>query len=158
MRSATPIASFGASVFFVAVLLNLSSSQVSGATPTLLSADLTPYMGVHRLVLVFPGNGPKEEAFLDQWDSPSVQSRMEHRSLLIFQVRDRALIEKLRSSLAPEETGFRVWLIGRSGHLVFSTSRDLEPWEIFSRIDVMPGRQREIRQHNDWDAGRQASP
>ena len=142
----------------MAVLLNLSGSQVFGTTPTLLSADLTPYMGIHRMVLVFPGNGPKEEAFLDQWESAPVQSRMEHRSLLIFQVRDRDLIEKLRSSFAPKETGFRVWLIGLNGHLVFSTSHDVEAWEIFSRIDALPGRQREIRQHNDWDAGREVSP
>ena len=157
MRSTRPRVSFRCAQFIVAALLNISNAQVFGFTPVLLSADLTPYSEVHRLVLVFPGNR-SEEAFLDQWDSPSVQSRMEHRSLLLFQVRDRAVIEKLRKSLAPGETGFRVWLIGRSGHLFFSTSRELEPWEIFSRIDAMPGRQKEIRQHNDWDAGRQASP
>ena len=158
MQSTHPIVSFWMTIIFVVVLLTVSNVQIFGSTPTLSSDDLTPYTGVHRLVLVFPGNDQKEEVFLDQWESTPVQSRMEHRSLLIFQVNDPAMIEKLRKSFAPREQGFRVWLLGRNGQLVFSTSRNVAAGEIFARIDAMPGRQREIRQHNDWDAGRQVSP
>jgi hypothetical protein len=146
------------SALFVGTVLAGMTVQVVGSTPILRSADLKPYADVHRLVIVFPGDQGREEAFLDQWDSAAVHSRMNHRSVLVFRVKDRTVIEELRKRLASDESGFRVWLIGLRGRLVFSTSDDIEPGDIFDRIDAMPGRQTEIRRHNDWEAGRQVSP
>jgi len=143
---------------FVGTVLAGMTVQVVGSPPILRSADLKPYADVHRLVVVFPGDQEREEAFLDQWDSASVHSRMDHRSVLVFQVKDRTVIEELRKRLAPGESGFRVWLIGLRGHLVFSTSDDIEPGDIFERVDAMPERQTEILRHNDWEAGHQISP
>jgi hypothetical protein len=37
----------------------------------------------------------------------------------------------LRKSLAPRETGFRVWLIGRSGHLVSALPANLNLGKFF---------------------------
>jgi len=151
------IASLRAALLLAALVIG-TTTQVVATTPTLLSADLTPYTEVHRLVLVFPGHDGREEAFLDQWDLPSTHARMEHRSLLVFQVKDWRLIKTLRKRMAPGESGFRVWLIDREGHLVLSTSRVMEPWEIFARIDALPERQLEIQRLNDWDAGHESSP
>jgi hypothetical protein len=128
-----------------------------GAVAILRSSDITPFCGINRLVIVFPGDGKREEAFLDQWDPSTVYTKMNHRSLLVFQVVNSKVIQELRKNMAPRESGFRVWLVGIDGHLLFSTDEDVEPWEIFDRIDALPGRRLEVHRYNDWVAGHRTS-
>ena len=139
-------------------LLSLSflfgtAGEVFGAPLILGSSDLSPFGGIYRLVVVFPGDRRREEAFLDQWDPTPIHTRMVRRSLLVFQVVNPKVIQELRKNMAPSESGFRVWLVGIGGHLLFSTGDAVEPWEIFNRIDVLPGRTTEIHRHNEWEAG-----
>jgi hypothetical protein len=138
---------------FLLLFLFGTAGEVFGAAPILRSSDLSPFGGIHRLVVVFPGDRRREEAFLDQWDPTPIHTQMVHRSLLVFQVVNPKVIQELRKSMASSESGFRVWLVGMDGHLLFSTGDDVEPWEIFIRIDALPGRIAEIHRHNEWEAG-----
>jgi hypothetical protein len=71
---------------------------------------------------------------------------------------DPNVIDRLRSHLAPGETGFHIWLVGMGGHLLFTSVENVEPWQIFARIDSLPGRRDEIHRYNDWISGHEASP
>jgi hypothetical protein len=128
------------------------------SVPILSTADLSSFSGIHRLVIVFPGDAKKEEAFYQQWQEPPVSKRMAYRSLLLYRVVDPKVIGQLRSRFAPGETGFRIWLVGTGGGLLFTTPDDVAPWEIFTRIDSLPGRRDEIRRYNDWRAGHRENP
>jgi hypothetical protein len=144
-------------LWMTALFLLLVATRLSlGSTPFLTTSDLSPYHDIHRLVIVFPGKGSEE--FLDQWDSAHVHVRMEHRSLLIFQVKDPKAIFGLRKMLSPTESGFHIWLIGMDGHLLFTTAGEIEPDEIFARIDDLPRRREEIRRYNNWVGGVQTDP
>jgi len=148
----------GTAWLFPLLFLLGTAGEVFGAAQILRSSDLTPFSGIHRLIVVFPGDRKREEAFLDQWDSTTVCKRMDHRSLLVFQVVNPKVVQELRKNMAPSQSGFRVWLVGIDGHLLFSTGKDVEPWEIFDRVDALPGRITEIHRYNNWAAGHRTSP
>ena len=158
VKNSSSLSLVGTTCVLAALLLLVTTGKVVGATPILHSADLTSFSGIHRLIIVFPGDRKREEAFLDQWDSTTVHTRMDHRSLLVFQIVNPKVVQELRKNMAPGESGFRVWLVGIEGHLLFSTGDDVEPWQIFNRIDALPGRITEIHRYNDWTAGHRTSP
>ena len=126
--------------------------------PLLATGDLSSFDRIHRLVIVFPGDEKREKDFLAQWCGPSMPKRMSYRSLLLYRVVDSNVIDSLRSRLAPRETGFHIWLVGMGGHLLFTSGENVEPWQIFARIDSLPGRRDEIHRYNDWISGHEASP
>lgn len=158
MKNSSSSGSGGIALVISLLLFLGSASKLFGTVPILQSADLKSFKDVHRLIIVFPGDNKKEEAFLEQWDSTDVHARMNRRSLLVVQVTNRQVIHDLREDRAPKESGFRIWLIGMDGHLLFSTSDEVEAWEIFNRIDELPGRKAEIQRYNDWVAGHRTSP
>lgn len=133
------------------------AGEAFGTAPILQSSDLKAFSGIHRLIIVFPGDNKREEVFLDQWDSTPVHAGMDHRSLLVVQVVNPKVARELRKSMAPRESGFRIWLVGIDGHLLFSTGDDLEPWEVFNRIDALPGQRAEVHRYNDWVIGHATS-
>ena len=142
----------------MAALLFAAGGKAFADVPVLRSANLKPFVGLDRLLIIFPGHGENEAVFLDQldqWSSSSIRLPMERRSLRVFQVVDPKIIAALRKKMSPHESGFRVWLIGISDVLVLSTEREVEPSEIFERVDGLPRRSDEIRLHNEWDAGSQ---
>lgn len=157
VKNSSSLRSAGTACLLLLLFLLGTAGEVFGATLILRSSDLAPFGGIHRLILVFPGDPKREEAFLDQWDSTTVHTRMDHRSLLVFQVVNPKVVQELRKNMAPSESGFRVWLVGIDGHLLFSTSDEVEPWEIFNRIDALPGRKNEIHRYNEWVAGHRTS-
>ena len=157
MKNRTSLWTAGTLCLLTLLFLLGMAGEVFGDATILRSSDLTPFGGIHRLIVVFPGNRKKEEAFLDQWDSTGVHTRMDHRSLLVFRVVNTKVIQELRKNMAPSESGFRVWLVGIDGHLLYSTSDEIEPWEIFNRIDALPGRRVEVHRYNDWTAGHRTS-
>ncbi len=157
VKNSSSIRWAGTAGILLLIFLLWPTGEVFGNAPILSSSDLKPFYGIHRLIVVFPGNRKREEAFLDQWDPTSMQKRMDHRSLLIFQVMNPKVIQELRKKMAPSESAFRIWLIGMDGHLLFSTDDEVEPWEILNRIDALPGRRTEIHRSNDWEAGARTS-
>jgi hypothetical protein len=158
VKNSLGLGSDGTARVFAALLLLLTTGKSFGATPILRSPDLTSFSEIHRLIIVFPGDSKREQAFLDQWDSTDVHTRMNHRSLLVFQVVNTKVIQELRQNMAPSESGFRVWLVGIGGHLLYSTDDEVEPWEIFNRIDALPGRKAEMQRYNNWVTGHRSSP
>jgi hypothetical protein len=147
-------------IIFILVGLHLFfwPSSCASPVPLLGSYDLSSFNRIHRLVIVFPGDEKKEDVFLAQWLGSSMPKRMSYRSLLLYRVVDPTVIAQLRFHLAPGETGFHVWLVGISGHLLLTTAENVEPWQIFARIDSLPGRREEIHRYNDWISGDEASP
>jgi hypothetical protein len=152
------IASTGIILILFGLVLFWSPASNFQTVPLLGNGDLSSFDRIHRLVIVFPGDDTKERAFFGQWLVPSMPKRMSYRSLLLYRVADPKIVGQLRSHLSPGETGFHIWLIGTGGKLLLTTTENVEPWQIFARIDSLPGRRDEIRRYNEWVSGHDSSP
>lgn len=115
-------------------------------TPLLASDGLEKHLWEHRLVLIF-ANGDYAQAFAKQ------ASEIEDRDLVYYHFRDEEVVtngDQLTQKEAQKvRTTFQgkgaVILIGKDG-TVKKTSQTLDLKELFSLIDTMPMRRREMLQ------------
>ncbi len=128
--------------FFLLLLVGLPSP--SGA-----QGDLSRYRTKNRLLLIFAPRASdprwaRQDALLARSRSPFAD-----RDLLRFDLFERGqspgAASGLRARYHIKSGSFRVLLIGKDGHVAFSSSTPVALSDLTSRIDRMPMRQDEMR-------------
>ena len=142
--------------FFLILLVGVMVSSASGKEQD--AVDLTAYQWKNRLLILF---APAENDLVYQSFKEQIQRRtqeVQDRELLIFHVfeteegrlghlplkKEQLLFLRKEFSILPGQR--IVILIGKDGEVKLRRELPLELSEIFSVIDAMPMRRREIRE------------
>ena len=122
------------------------------------SIDLSEYQWKNRLLFLFTPSLDEPRYLKMKEGISSQQEEVKDRDLLVFHILERGET-RLGNSPLPESSGdylrekfsitpgaFTVLLIGKDGGVKLRTEGGVELAEIFSLIDTMPMRQREMRE------------
>ena len=140
--------------------------------PVLDAMTLQPYLWNNRLLLIFASttadpvyvnqlsvyDGLAHELldrnmiwfhiFAERSDSYDVSPSYVDEGQKPFAKLPGELINRLRGMYNPDDTPFRVVLIGKDGGVKYDTTELFGPDQLFPIIDAMPMRQQEMRQSN----------
>lgn len=135
-----------------------ASNSVANAGDSKVAFDLKAYQWQNRVLLVFApsANSPAYQRQMQLFQSQ--QAGFKERDLLLVELLTEgtsrageqpigeADVERVRSrfKIAPQE--FRVILVGKDGTAKRRDSNPVKPEVIFSEIDAMPMRRREMRE------------
>ncbi|OGP89448.1 MAG: hypothetical protein A2157_13360 [Deltaproteobacteria bacterium RBG_16_47_11] len=122
------------------------------------SVDLGAYQWDHRLLIVFAPseNDPAYQSLKEQVDHQA--GDILDRDLLVFHIFERGESRLDKGTLNPQQASslrkrfsivpgkFRVILIGKDGGVKINRESSIDLPEVFSTIDAMPMRQREMKE------------
>jgi len=141
-------------ITLVSLVVLIMANNVEGKN----RIDLSEYQWKNRLLLLFTPSLDGAGYLKLKEDISSQEEEVKDRDLLVFHILESGET-KLGSSLLPESSGdylrekfsikpgtFTVLLIGKDGGVKLRREGRVELAEIFSLIDTMPMRQREMRE------------
>ncbi len=109
------------------------------------ASTLDDYRWKNRLlVVVAPGSGA--EAMAQRRIFEAASSGMAERDMVLVEaLDDSARSRQIRQRLSADGSRFRVFLVGKDGHVAFASERPVPAEILFGKVDAMPMRRDEMR-------------
>lgn len=127
-------------------VMNLSIAFLLGASNLSNAQDLSVHLWEKRPVLVFAEDDKDEDYFKQMKILNTYFSDLQERDIVVYGDNIASQNSSLRRKYKP--SGFTVFLIGKDGGVKLRRDKLVSARELFSLIDSMPMRQREIQQQN----------
>lgn len=127
-------------------VMNLSIAFLLGLSNLSHGQDLSVHLWEKRPVLVFADDENDEDYFKQMKILNTYFSDLQERDIVIYGDNIASQNASLRRKYKP--SGFTVFLIGKDGGVKLRRDKLVSARELFSLIDAMPMRQREIQQQN----------
>lgn len=105
-------------------------------------ADLSPYRGEHRLVLIF-ADDKADVAYIEALEHlQAAEDGLRERDVLVLMDTTPSAQGKVREAVGAQ--GFTIALVGKDGEQKLSSDTLIPADELFDKIDAMPMRQAEM--------------
>ncbi len=125
------------------LILNLGCAFLLGMAITASAQTLSAHQGKHRPVLVFANSNEDRDYLVQMRILSNANDGVTERDIVVYEDIAGPLPSTLREQFEPE--GFRLVLIGKDGGVKYTSDEPVSADELFSLIDAMPMRWREIR-------------
>ena len=127
-------------------VMNLSIAFLLGFSNLSNAQDLSVHLWEKRPVLVFADDDNDADYYKQMKMLNAYFSALQERDIVIYGDNLSSLNTSLRRQYKP--SGFTVFLIGKDGGVKLKRNTRVSARELFSLIDAMPTRQREMQNQN----------
>lgn len=109
------------------------------------ASTLDDYRWRNRLVVVVAPGGDADAMAQRRIFESASDGMAERAMLLVEALDDSERSRQIRQRLSADGRRFRVFLVGKDGHVAFSSERPVPAEVLFGKVDVMPMRRDEMR-------------